>query len=193
MSDMELSTPGQRQLLLEQAHRRRWGLSLFLLGWLHLGAFSLCWFLTAFQDYHGSAGYLAIWLAELLGMGLLFRACGGPRPATAPPLERFVVRVWVCYFLLVFNLGTMNTLRGHSLFELFPATASLASFAFLVLTFTVDRRFFAAVLVMFASGLLMAAELRHAYLVFALAWWLVLTGLGLRLLPSRLGVREAVA
>jgi predicted membrane protein len=116
---------------------------------------------------------------------LIFRVCG-PRPAdAAPPLARFVVRVWAAYFVLAFNLGTMNSLRGHALFELFPAMASLASFAFLVMTFAVSRRFFGAVLVMFASGLLMAATLLHAYLIFALAWWLVLNGIGLELLARR--------
>src|SRR5262245_10853740 len=104
MWDVELSTPAQRQQLFEQALRRRWGLALLLLAWLHLAAFSLCWFLTVFVDYHGSAGYLAIWIGELLGMGLLFRVCGGPRSANPPLLwQRFVVRVWVSYFLLVFN------------------------------------------------------------------------------------------
>ena len=91
-----------------------------------------------------------------------------------------MVRVWISYFLLAFNLGTMNTLRGSAMFELFPAMASLASFAFLVMTFAVNRWFFAAVLVMFASGLLMAANLLHSYLIFGLAWWLVLEGIGLR-------------
>src|SRR5436305_4714453 len=112
-------------------------------------------------------------------MGLIFRLCGGRRSAVpAPPLARFIWHVWIAYFVLAFNLCTMNTLRGHRLFELFPAMASLASFAFLVLSFTVSRRFFAAVLVMFTCGLLMSAYLLHAYLIFALAWWLVLNGLG---------------
>jgi hypothetical protein len=184
----ELSTPAQVALLRHLARQRRWGLSLILVGWLHLLAFSLCYYLTVGRDYHESAGYLAVWGAELLGVGLIFRLCGGPRPARTPgadtpgsPLARFIVRVWVAYFLLAFNLGTMNTLRGHTMFELFPAMASLASFAFLVLTFAVSRRFFAAVVVMFAAGLLMAAFLWHAYLIFALAWWAVLNGIGLHL------------
>ena len=71
------------------------------------------------------------------------------------------------------------------MFELFPAMASLASFAFLMMTFAVHRRFFAAVLVMFPAGLLMAAFLLHAYLIFGLAWWLVLNGVGLTLLRGR--------
>ena len=181
MWDVELSTPSQRWQLAQRAQQRNWGLSLLLIGWLHLLAFGLCWYLTVFRDYHQAVGYLVIWVSELLGVWLVFRLCGGPPPVTTPPLERFVVRVWVSYFLLVFNLGTMNTLRGHELFELFPATASLGSFAFLVLTFAVDRRFFLAVLTMFVGGLLMAANLRHAYLIFALVWWLVLNGIGLRL------------
>jgi hypothetical protein len=179
----ELSTLAQREQLVRLARQRNWGLSLILVGWLHLLAFLLCFYLTVARDYHEPAGYLAIWLGELCGLGLIFRLCGGPSPpdSSSPPLARLIVRVWVSYFVLVFNLGTMNTLRGHKMFELFPATASLASFAFLVMTFAVNRRFFAAVLVMFAAGLLMAAHLLHAYLIFALAWWLVLNGIGLPL------------
>lgn len=184
----ELSTPSQIEQLERLAHRRNWGLSLLLIGWWHLLAFSACYYLTIVHGYHEAAGYLAIWVGELCGVWLIFRLCGGPLPSEPfPPLARFIIRVWVSYFLLSFNLGTMNTLRGHRLFELFPAMASLASFAFLVMTFVVSRRFFWAVLVMFAAGLLMSAYLLHAYLVFALAWWLVLNGIGLGLLGRRRG------
>jgi hypothetical protein len=179
--------PAQLDLLERLAQQRNWGLSLVLVGWLHLVAFSLCYYLTVVRAYHDAPGYLAIWLGELLGMGLIFRLCGGPRTSHVhtPPLARFIFRVWISYFLLAFNLCSMNTLRGHHLFEFFPAMASLASFAFLVMTFAVSRRFFWAVLVMFAAGLLMAAYLLHAYLIFALAWWLVLNGIGMTLLSQR--------
>ncbi len=181
----ELGTRPQREQLARLARRRNWGLSLLLIGWLHLLAFSLCYCLTIVCEYHGSAGYLSIWIAELLGVASIFRACGGRPAGEMPPLGRLIARVWVAYFLLAFNLGTMNTLRGHEMFELFPAMASLASFAFLVMAFVVDRRFFLAVPVLFASGLLMAAYLPHAYLVFALAWWAVLNGIGVALLSAR--------
>ena len=119
-------------------------------------------------------------------MWLIFRLSGGPpSPAEPPPLFRFIARVWIAYFLLAFNLGSMNTLRGHVLFEMFPAMASLASFGFLVMTFAINRRFFAAVLVLFATAaLFMAAYLLHAYLVFAVAWWAVLQGIGWTLLAT---------
>jgi hypothetical protein len=182
----ELATPAQREQLARLAQERNWGLALVLIGWLHLLAFLLCYYLTIAVEYHGSAGYLAVWLSELCGVVLIFRLCGGPsRPGESTPLSNFLTRVWVAYFLLAFNLGTMNTLRGHHLFELFPAMASLASFAFLAMTFVIDRRFFAAVLVTFAAGLLMAAFHSHAYLVFALAWWTVLNVIGLALLSAR--------
>ena len=178
----ELADPAQIEPLERLARERNWGLSLVLVGWLHLLAFSLCYYLTIVQDYHEAAGYLAVWVGELACMGLIFRLCGGPRSAQpTPPLVRFLIRVWIAYFVLAFNLGTLNTLRGHKMFEFFPAMASLASFGFLVMTFAVSRRFFAAVLVMFASGLLMAAFLLHAYLIFALAWWIVLNGIALHL------------
>lgn len=170
----------QRAALAQVARRRRWGLALLLVGWLHLAAFLLCYYLTIVQENHGAPGYLAVWAGELLGAWLIFRLCGGPRPARpAPvPLEQFVRRVWTAYFVLAFNLGSLNTLRGHALFEFFPAIASLASFALLLMTWTIDGRFFAAVLVLFGSGLLMAAHLPHAYLIFAFAWWLVLNVTG---------------
>jgi hypothetical protein len=180
----ELSTSAQREQLARWARDRRLGLALLLVGWLHLAAFSLCYALTVVWDYHDSAGYLAVWVAELAGVGLIFWLCRVPAPAAPSPLARFVVRVWFAYFVLAFNLGTLNTLRGHRLFELFPAMASLASFGFLVMTFAVNRRFFAAVLVMFTAGLLMAAYLLTAYLIFAVAWWLVLQGVGLSLLAK---------
>lgn len=182
----ELSTASQRDQLERLARQRNWGLSLVLVGWLHLLAFSLCYYLTIVQQYHDAPGYLAVWVSELCAVGVIFRLCGGPRgDETRPPLAQFIIRVWIAYFVLAFNLCSMNTLRGHDLFELFPAMASLASFAFLVMTFSVSQRFFAAVLVMFASGLLMSAYLLHAYLIFALAWWLVLNGIGLGLLSRR--------
>jgi len=182
----ELSTPSQRDQLERQARQRRWGLALLLVAWLHLLAFSLCYYLTVVCVYNEAPGYLAVWGGELCGVALIFHLCGrSGRAEKSPPLARFVVRVWIAYFVLAFNLCSMNTLRGHRMFELFPAMASLASFAFLVMTFTVNRRFFAAVLVMFAAGLLMAAFLLHAFLVFGVAWWLVLNGVGLSLLWSR--------
>jgi hypothetical protein len=177
---MDCCTEAARTELRQTAAQRRWGPAFVAVGAWHLLAFGACYYLTVGVDYHDSAGYLAIWVAELLGVGVLFRAFGGPRPATCAvgQLEVLVRRVWIAYFFLAFNLGSLNTLRGHPRFEFFPAIASLASFAFLMMTFLVDRRFFAAVLVMFASGLLMAAQPLHAYLVFALAWWVVLTALG---------------
>jgi hypothetical protein len=182
----ELSAPAQVNQLLRLARRRRWGLSLLLIGWLHLLTFSVCYYLTIVVKTNDAPGYLTAWGAELCGVALIFRLCGGPRSAEPPlPLARFVVRIWLSYFMLAFNLCSLNALRGHRMFELFPAMASLASFAFLVMSFVINRRFYVAVLVMFAAGLLEAANLPHAFLVFAIAWWLVLNGVGISLLWRR--------
>lgn len=190
-----LTTQGQREAFLAIAERRRWDLAFLVLAWVHLGAFAACWVLTVFRNYHDSAGYLGIWVGELLAMAVVFRVCGGKRPPELVPgaLERFVRRVWIAYFLLAFNLGSLNTLRGHALFEFFPAMASLGSFAFIVLTLVLHRDFFVAVVILFCSGLLMAAQLTHAYLIFALAWWLVLTGIGWRLRTLTRSSRSALA
>jgi hypothetical protein len=180
---LEISSADQLQALEQLAARRNWGWSLLLVGWLHLFAFSFCYYLTIVRHYHESLGYLAVWLGEMAGMWLIFRLCGRPRISDpALPVELFIRRVWIAYFLLSFNLGSMNTLRGNALFEFFPATASFASFAFIMMSLVVNWRFFAAVVVMYSSSLLMAANLIHAYLIFALAWWLVLNGIGVSLI-----------
>jgi hypothetical protein len=169
----------QIEQLRRVARRRNWGLALILVGWLHLLAFSFCHYLTVGRQYMEPAGYVLVWVGELAGAWAVFRLCGGPRVADpVGPLEALLRRVWTAYFLLTFNLGSLNTLRGNMLFEIFPAAASLGSFAFLMMTFLVSRYFFAAVVVLFASGFLMAANLPDQYIVFAIAWWLVLQGVG---------------
>lgn len=166
------------------------GWALIGVGWLHLLAFGLCWWLTVGVGYHGAAGYLSIWAGEVLGTLLLLRSAG-----TWPTDERgrFVARVWLAYLVLGMNLCSMNGLRGYEMFELFPAMASLASFGFLMMTFAVDGRFFGAVLAMFAAGLLMAAWHLHAYLVFAFAWWAVLNGIGWTLRREAVGATRGDA
>lgn len=176
------ATPQQREQLARLARRRRWGPAFILVGWLHLLAFGFCYYLNFVLDFHVPAAYLATWIGEVLGCWLIFRLLSGRRVEPIEPLERFVRRVWITYLVLGFNLCSLHTLRGHQFFEFFPAIASLASFAFIMLAIVVDRRFFAAVLVMYPTGLLMAAFFLHAYLLFAIAWWLVLNGLGITLM-----------
>ena len=177
---MDLPNDAQRDQLAQLARERNWGLSLVLVGWLHLLAFLSCHYLTIELGYHDAPGYVLIWSVELLGMWLIFWICGGERSSATPiqPLELVIRRIWIAYFLLVFNLGSLNALRGHVLFEFFPAVASLASFAFLMMTILVHWRFAGAVVVMFISGLLMASNLVYSHLVFAVSWWLVLNAIG---------------
>ncbi len=184
---LDLASDDQRDHLARLALRRNWDRALVLVGWLHLLAFGICYYLTIVCNYHEPVGYLTVWSSEVCGMVLIFRICGGRRPAAEAvlPLESLLRRVWVAYFILAFDLGSLNTLRGHKMFEFFPAFGPLASFAFLVMTLMIDWRFFGAVLVMYGAGLLMAAYLWHAFLVFALAWWLVLNAIGLTLWRRR--------
>ncbi len=190
---MDVVSEKQIAELCQTAHRRNWGWAFVFVGWLHLLAFSACYYLTIVRDYHEAPAYLTIWVSELLAMWLVFRISGGPRENHPAPsaLELIVRRTWIAYFVLAFNLGSLNTLRSHAMFEFFPAMASLASFAFIMMSILVDRRFFWAVLVMFASGLLMAANFLHAFLIFAVAWFIVLQGIGGTLIVMKR--REALA
>ena len=77
----EIATPEQVHQLLWLARRRRWGLSLLLIGWLHLLAFSICYYMTIVSNYNEAPGYLAVWGAELVRHGLIsvFAAAAGRR------------------------------------------------------------------------------------------------------------------
>lgn len=177
----------QRRYFAHVARQRRWDLSLILIGWLHLAAFLICYYLTTVLDYHEAPGYLAVWFTEMAAMWIIFRLCGGRRRRDLPAraVELFVRRVWITYFILAFNLASMNTLRQHAMLEFFPAFASLASFGFIMMGIAVHWRFFVAMLVMFAAGLLMAAFFWHGFLIFAIAWWIVLNGIGIAIFQSR--------
>jgi hypothetical protein len=90
----EFADPTEVELLGQLARQRRWGLCLAFAGWLHLVAFSACYYLTIVCDSHQLAAYLSIWAGELLGVAVIFRLCGRKRPAAATlPMERLVVRV----------------------------------------------------------------------------------------------------
>src|SRR5262245_52004975 len=102
----ELSTPAQVAQLARHARQRGWPLALVLVGWLHLVAFSLCYYLTIVRDFHEGNAYLAIWIGELCGVALILRLCGGPMADEPSPLARFVVRTWIAYFVLAFNLAS---------------------------------------------------------------------------------------
>jgi hypothetical protein len=177
----------QRRELLRVALQRNWGACFVLVGWLHLLAFGYCQHLESIH-YHVPPVFLSVWVAEMLASWAVFRIVAGRRTTAAGVLERFVRRVWIAYFILAFNLGSMHTLRGFVPFELFPAMASLASFAFMMMTVVVSWRYVTAVIVMFSTGLVMAANFEHAYAIFAIGWWLVLNGLGLSLWRRRQAV-----
>src|SRR5205085_1653102 len=81
--------------LAQLARQRNWGLSLLLVGWLHLLAFLSCHYLTIELRYLDAPGYVLIWSVELLGMWLIFLFCGGVRSAATPiqPLALLIRRM----------------------------------------------------------------------------------------------------
>ena len=191
MIPVEWVAARQKEQMLGQleatAAARNWALALAVVGWLHLGVFVSCHYLSSVRDYHYPPVFAALWAAELMGVAAAFRLCGGrrgPKPAIQP-IERLVRRIWGAYFVLAVSVTMLNGTAGHTHFVLLPAIASLASFAFIMMTVLVTWRFFGAVLVMFASGLLMAAHPHYAYVIFGVAWWFVLERIAMMLWQNR--------
>lgn len=166
---------------------RNWGVALVVAGWVHLGVFMLCHYLSSVWDYHHRAVFVALWVGELAAVAAVFRLCGGRRGAepAVSALERVVRRIWGAYLILAINVTVLNGTAGHARFVLLPAIASLASFSFIMMTVLVTWRFFGPVLVMFASGLVMVHNPQYAYLVFGVAWWIVLERAGMVLWQKR--------
>jgi hypothetical protein len=78
---------------------------------------------------------------------------------------------------LCLNVVMLNVLSGQPLFAFLPVLAVLSSFGFTVLTTVISRRFMIAGLMMFGTGLLMAAFPAYRFLIFGSGWLLILQSL----------------
>jgi hypothetical protein len=159
------------------AARRRWGLALSAVGWIHLAVFLTCEWMYVHGDRRAIA-YVALWGLELAAVVWTLRKIAGRGWTKSTPMAGLVSRVWATFLILSFNLASLNTLTGldHEWFR--PALCTLSTFGFATMAYLINLRFFIPAVQMYCTGLLMVRYPLHSYLIYGLSWWLALQLIG---------------
>ena len=166
--------------VLRVAARDRWGWALMAIGWVHLAAFLTC---QAIYDPArlSDPRHLALWLAELAAILGVMRWVAGPGWYRASAGSGLVIRVWVTFLILAFNVVSLNTLIGWKVDWFKPVWATLSSFGFATMAWLFGPRFLIPAVQMYFTGLLMVRFPRANYLIYGVSWWGALQGIGLAL------------
>ena len=167
------------------AARDRWGRALILMGWIHLAFFGLCQLIYD-PNVHGDPRHVILWVLEVATVVGMLRALLGPGWMRATPLGGVIVRVWGTFFILAFNLATINSLTGWDLNWFKLAWATLSTFGFATMAWLVNPWFLVPAVQMYVTGLLMVRFPALIYLIYGASWWAALQGIGLILERRRL-------
>jgi hypothetical protein len=149
-----------------------------VLGWEHLAACALSHYLLENARIQSPWPYAALWLGQVVMAVSAVTLARRLTPLGRSPLQKGVDRVWLVFLLLCWNVAILNVVTGQALFVFLPVLATLSSFAFLVLTSSLSRRFLPAALVMCAVGGLMARFPAYSFLLYGAGWLVVLQALG---------------
>ncbi len=169
------------------AVQERWGLVLTAIGWLHLAVFLSSYALARSGD-ETPLHYMGPWIGEAVLTAWILRrglVRPGQRTEPLPGLFALVVRIWVTFLIVALNTVSLNRLTGLDHVWFRPVLASLSTFAFAMMAWLLHYGFFGPAVLMSLSGLLMARFPEHAYLFYALGWWISLNGIGLTLERKR--------
>jgi hypothetical protein len=167
------------QLERAMARENHW-LFYTLLGWQHLVTCAVSYYLVEVARVQAPHRWVygVLWFTQAVVALTLLRLVRGRPEGEDSPLKPLVNRVWTIFLLLCGNVAMLNVTLGLPVFTLLPVLATLSSFAFLVLSALLSRRFVAAALVMFVTGMLMAHFPAYGFLLYGAGWLLVLQGLG---------------
>lgn len=158
-----------------------------LLGWENMAACVVSHYLVQSAGESGVARWplAVVWSAQIV-VALLTTAVISGRPRFEDsPLQSIVRRVAGVFVLLSCNVVVLEALAGLPTLTLLPVLATLSSFALLMLAAMISGRFVAAALTLFAAGGLMARFPAYGFLVYGIAWLVVLQGLGVIFLHKR--------
>jgi hypothetical protein len=157
--------------------RRPWGRALMAVGWVHLAFFLACQ--AVYLWGHKSERLtLMLWALELAAVLLTMRQVAGRDWFRASPGVVLVVRIWITYLILSFNVASLNHLTGWSVDWFKPAWCTLASFGFATLAWLFGVRFLIWAVQMYFTGLLMVQFPQWNYVINALSWLVILQAIG---------------
>ena len=118
--------------------------------------------------------YVVVWLVQIfVALGTIKFVSGPPRTEESP-IEPINKRIWTMFLFLCINISVLNVVSGQPIFVFMPAMAALSAFGFTFMTSLISRRFMAAGIVMFATGILMAKFRSYEFLIYGAGWLVVL-------------------
>ncbi len=173
---------------LEQtALRDNYGLLLSLVGWEHLAACAVSHYFVEVMQLQRPYRwpYLVVWLAwAVMALATVQRFRGGA-PGGKSPLLPISDRIWAMFFLLCADVVILNITVGLPVFVFLPVLATLASFALAMMTILISRRFLAAIVVMFTTGMACARFPACGFLIYGVGWLVILQTMGIILWCKR--------
>jgi hypothetical protein len=125
--------------------------------------------------------YVIIWLVQILVTWATIHCIASRPRLNESPLEPLNKRIWTIFIFLCINVAVLNVVSGEPIFAFMPVLATLSSFAFSFVTTFISRRFMAAGLTMFVTGMLMARFRTYEFLIYGVGWLIVLETLSLTL------------
>lgn len=157
-----------------------------LLGWENLATCAVSHYLVQVKELQQPRWpYVAVWLAQIfIALATIKFVSGRPRTEESP-IESINKRVWTMFLFLCINVAVLNVVAGQPIFVFMPALAALSAFGFTFMTSLISRRFMAAGLVMFATGILMAKFRSYEFLIYGAGWLVVLQTLSVILWRRR--------
>jgi hypothetical protein len=170
--------------LFQVGIRRPWGRALMVLGWVHLGFFLACQ--AVYTWGHKSEWLtLSLWALELFAVLVAMRRVAGRDWIRESPGVALVVRIWVTYLILSFNVASLNRLTGWTIDWFKPAWCTLASFGFATLAWLFGPRFLIWAVQMYFTGLLMVQFRDWNYAINGLSWFVIFQAVGFDLERKR--------
>jgi hypothetical protein len=170
--------------LRRQAVRRPWGSVLMALGWVHLGFFVVSQAVFT-VGVRAPICSLALWAAELAAVLWTVRRVAGPGWFRESPTIGLIVRVWVTFLILSFNVSSLNSLMGWSIDWFKPVWCTLSSFGFATMAWLFGYRLLIPAFQMYFTGLLMVQFPEWSYLIYGVSWCATLQYLGFDLRKHR--------
>ena len=156
---------------------RPWGRALMAVGWVHLVFFSACQ--AVYLWAHKSERLtLLLWALELGAVLLAMRRVAGKDWIRDSPGVTLIVRIWITFLILSFNVASLNRLTGWTVDWFKPAWCTLASFGFATLAWLLGTRFLIWAVQMYVTGLLMVQFPHANYVINALSWFVILHAIG---------------
>jgi hypothetical protein len=170
------------------ALRRPWGQALMAIGWVHLGFFLVS---HAIYTVGNRSAWLALalWSAEVFTVFWAMRTVAGHDWIRESPTVLLVVRIWITFLILSFNVLSLNHLEGWSVDWFKPVWCTLASFGFATMAWLFGYRLLIPAVQMYFTGLLMVRFPAWNYVIHGASWCIVLQYLGWDLIRQRARLR----